>query len=91
MALIKSARTALVASCLAVVALAAHADLLDDIMKAKKIRISTDVAIPPAGMMDANMKPTGSDVETNSSRPPAPPASPTSTPARPTSSSPRCR
>ncbi|HMA09217.1 MAG TPA: transporter substrate-binding domain-containing protein [Ramlibacter sp.] len=64
MALAKTARTALVASCLAVVALAAHADLLDDIMKAKKIRISTDVAIPPAGMMDANMKPTGSDVET---------------------------
>jgi len=64
MALFKSARTALVASCLAVIALAAHADLLDDIMKAKKIRISTDVAIPPAGMMDANMKPTGSDVET---------------------------
>ena len=64
MTLIKSARTALVASCLVVVALAAHADLLDDMMKAKKIRISTDVAIPPAGMMDANMKPTGSDVET---------------------------
>jgi polar amino acid transport system substrate-binding protein len=42
----------------------AHADLLDDIIKAKKIRVSTDVAIPPAGMMDANMKPTGSDVET---------------------------
>jgi polar amino acid transport system substrate-binding protein len=43
---------------------AAHADLLDDIMKAKKIRISTDFAIPPAGMIDANMKPIGSDVET---------------------------
>jgi polar amino acid transport system substrate-binding protein len=43
---------------------AAHADLLDDILKAKKIRISTDVAIPPAGMIDANMKPIGSDVET---------------------------
>ena len=41
----------------------ARADLLDDIMKAKKIRISTDLAIPPAGMVDANMKPTGSDVE----------------------------
>jgi polar amino acid transport system substrate-binding protein len=41
----------------------AFADQLDDIMKAKKIRISTDVAIPPSGMMDANMKPTGSDVE----------------------------
>ena len=25
---------------------AAHADLLDDIMKAKKIRIATDLAIP---------------------------------------------
>jgi len=43
---------------------AAHADLLDDIMKSKKIRISTDMAIPPSGMMDANLKPTGSDVET---------------------------
>lgn len=58
-------RTALVASCLGVLAAsAAQADLLDDIMKARKIRISTDVAIPPAGMMDANMKPIGSDVET---------------------------
>jgi len=43
---------------------AAHADLLDDIMKAKKIRVSTDMAIPPSGMMDSNLKPTGSDVET---------------------------
>jgi polar amino acid transport system substrate-binding protein len=43
---------------------AAHADLLDDIMKAKKIRIATDLAIPPSGMMDGNLKPTGSDVET---------------------------
>ena len=84
-------------------ATAAHADLLDDIMKAKKIRISTDLAIPPSGMMDANLKPTGSDVETaqllakdwgsssNSSRPPARPASRTSRPTRPTSSSRPCR
>ena len=43
---------------------AAHADQYDDIMKAKKIRISTDMAIPPSGMMDSSMKPTGSDVET---------------------------
>ena len=43
---------------------AAHADLLDDIMKAKKIRVATDLAIPPSGMLDANLKPTGSDVET---------------------------
>jgi polar amino acid transport system substrate-binding protein len=45
-------------------ATAARADLLDDIMAAKKIRIATDLAIPPSGMVDANMKPTGSDVET---------------------------
>jgi polar amino acid transport system substrate-binding protein len=45
-------------------ATAAQADMLDDIMKAKKIRIATDLAIPPSGMIDANMKPTGSDVET---------------------------
>jgi len=57
-------RTAFVATCLTVAALAAHADLLDDITKAKKIRISTDMAIPPAGMMDSNMQPSGSDVET---------------------------
>jgi polar amino acid transport system substrate-binding protein len=57
-------RSALVATCLAAAALAAHADLLDDITKAKKIRISTDMAIPPAGMMDSNMQPSGSDVET---------------------------
>nr|WP_236841950.1 transporter substrate-binding domain-containing protein [Bosea sp. PAMC 26642] len=43
---------------------AARADLLDDIMKAKKIRIATDLAIPPSGMIDGAMKPTGSDVET---------------------------
>jgi polar amino acid transport system substrate-binding protein len=58
-------RTARVATALSFAALsAAHADLLDDIMKAKKIRISTDMAIPPAGMMDSNMQPIGSDVET---------------------------
>src|SRR5215471_21586587 len=42
---------------------ASAADLLDNIMQDKKIRISTDLAIPPSGMMDSNMKPTGSDVE----------------------------
>ncbi len=57
-------RSALVATCLSIAAMAAHADLLDDITKAKKIRISTDMAIPPAGMMDSSMQPTGSDVET---------------------------
>ncbi|MCW3475549.1 transporter substrate-binding domain-containing protein [Limobrevibacterium gyesilva] len=42
----------------------AHADVLDNIMAAKKIRIATDLAIPPAGMVDDKMQPTGSDVET---------------------------
>lgn len=58
------ARTVLLASCVALAAAAAHADLLDDITKAHKIRISTDMAIPPAGMMDGSMQPIGSDVET---------------------------
>jgi len=64
MKLFNQARTALVASCIALATVAAHADLLDDVMKAKKIRISTDMAIPPAGMMDSSMQPSGSDVET---------------------------
>lgn len=52
-------------TCMAVLgSTAARADLLDDIMKAKKLRIATDLAIPPSGMMDSNLKPTGSDVET---------------------------
>jgi polar amino acid transport system substrate-binding protein len=42
----------------------AQADLLDDVMAAKKIRVATDLAIPPSGMIDGSMKPTGSDVET---------------------------
>lgn len=42
----------------------AHADALDDVTKSKTLRIATDLAIPPSGMMDASMKPVGSDVET---------------------------
>lgn len=42
----------------------ATASTLDDVMKAKTIRVATDLAIPPSGMMDASMKPIGSDVET---------------------------
>jgi polar amino acid transport system substrate-binding protein len=41
-----------------------RADQLDDIMRTGTIRISTDVAIPPAGMMNDQMQPIGSDVET---------------------------
>ena len=43
--------------------LAAHADTLDDIRKAGKIRIAIDLAIPPFGMTDDKMQPTGSDVD----------------------------
>lgn len=42
----------------------AQADELDDIMHSGVIKISTDTAIPPAGMVNAQMRPIGSDVET---------------------------
>lgn len=42
----------------------AIADTLDDIKKDGTVRIAIDVAIPPFGMTDENMQPTGSDVET---------------------------
>src|SRR3979490_2499154 len=41
----------------------AQADTLDDIRKAGKIRIAIDLAIPPFGMTDDKMQPTGSDVD----------------------------
>src|SRR5450755_1859421 len=43
--------------------LSVHADTLDDIKKAGKIRIAIDLAIPPFGMTDDKMQPTGSDVD----------------------------
>ncbi|CCH09954.1 transporter substrate-binding domain-containing protein [Achromobacter xylosoxidans] len=43
---------------------AAHADQLDDIMKAGKLRVAIDLGVPPYGMKDAALNPTGSDVET---------------------------
>ena len=43
--------------------LPAHADTLDDIKKAGKVRIAIDTAIPPFGMTDDKMQPTGSDVD----------------------------
>ena len=42
---------------------AAHADTLDEIRKAGKIRIAIDLAIPPFGMTDDKMQPAGSDVD----------------------------
>jgi polar amino acid transport system substrate-binding protein len=43
----------------------ARADVLDNVIAPKKIRIATDLAIPPAGMVDDKMQPTGADVETD--------------------------
>jgi polar amino acid transport system substrate-binding protein len=43
--------------------LPAHADAWSDIQSRKKIRIATDMGIPPFGMMDGSLQPTGSDVE----------------------------
>ena len=41
----------------------ANADALDDIKKSGKIRIAIDLGVPPYGMTDPQMKPTGLDVE----------------------------
>jgi len=45
------------------VAHTASADALDDIKKAGKIRIAIDLGVPPYGMTDDKMQPTGSDVD----------------------------
>jgi len=42
----------------------AKADALDDIKKSGKIRIAVDLGVPPYGMTDDKMQPTGSDIET---------------------------
>jgi polar amino acid transport system substrate-binding protein len=61
-------RSTLLKSALALVTVvtmaSAHADLLDDIKAAKKIRIAIDLGVPPYGMTDGQMNATGSDVET---------------------------
>src|SRR5436190_9894739 len=41
----------------------AHADALDDNKKSGKIRIAIDRGVPRYGMTDAQMQPTGLDVE----------------------------
>ncbi len=48
---------------LALAPFAARADVLDDAVKAKKLRVATDLALPPAGMVDDKMQPIGADVE----------------------------
>ncbi|MBO0903723.1 transporter substrate-binding domain-containing protein [Jiella sonneratiae] len=42
----------------------AAASSLDDIREAGTIRVATDLGLPPYGMMDDKLQPTGSDVET---------------------------
>src|SRR6187402_3218468 len=42
----------------------AHADALDEIKKSGKIRIAIDLGVPPYGMTDDKLQPTGSDIET---------------------------
>src|SRR5579871_2044504 len=58
------ARVVLAAFALALIGASARADTLDDIRQAKKVRIAIDLAIPPFGMTDDKMQPTGSDVDT---------------------------
>lgn len=48
----------------AVVTLPVSANALEEIQKRGEIRVATDMSIPPSGMLDAAMKPVGSDVET---------------------------
>lgn len=59
-----AAATALCAIALGSVVATASADAYEDIIAAGKIRVSTDLAIPPSGMLDSNLQPAGSDVET---------------------------
>lgn len=58
------ARTALAALMLAGITQAALADQFDDIKKAGKIRVAIAIGTPLFSYTDANMQPTGSDVDT---------------------------
>ena len=49
---------------LAFASASAHADQLDTITAAKKIRVAIDLAVPPYGLKDEKLNATGSDVET---------------------------
>lgn len=58
-------KIALVATLLsAVITLPASANALQDIQQRGELRVATDMSLPPSGMLDASMKPVGSDVET---------------------------
>jgi polar amino acid transport system substrate-binding protein len=64
----KTTRLGITAAFAAILFLAAgapsKADGLDDIKAAKKLRVAIDLGLPPYGMTDDKMQPTGSDVET---------------------------
>src|SRR5689334_24536577 len=62
----KRTMTALAIATLAMIGVThmARADELDDIKKAGKIRIAIDLGVPPYGMTDEKLQPTGLDVET---------------------------
>lgn len=55
---------ALVLGAVCLTAASADARSLKEIMDSGTIKIATDMGIPPSGMLDSNLKPTGSDVET---------------------------
>ncbi|WP_267552242.1 transporter substrate-binding domain-containing protein [Rhizobium rhizogenes] len=58
-------KLALIASAgLLALASVAHADVLDNIKKAGKVRIAVAMGTPEYSFVDENLKPTGSDVET---------------------------
>jgi polar amino acid transport system substrate-binding protein len=60
----KSIRGALaIAVTLMAGAVAAKADTLDDIKKRGKLLVAIDIGLPPFGTVDAQMQPTGSDVD----------------------------
>jgi len=61
--LVKTLAVAATLACLGTVGVA-HADALDDIKKAKKIRVASAIGVPLFAFVDGQMKPTGSDVET---------------------------
>lgn len=60
----KSTVSAMMLGWLAAGAMPAQADAYEDLIATGKIRISTDLAMVPSGMLDGEMKPIGSDVET---------------------------
>lgn len=56
--------TALAAGALSVSTTFAFAGTYEDIIARGKVLVALDLAIPPSGMIDGNLKPYGSDVET---------------------------